>query len=386
MKAMNILLMSPTFFPVRGGTEQVLAEIAKRLAKKNGVTLITPWLKGANDTRYEKELSTHIIRIPSINITGLNVVIPQFALLFYLPYFFLKQRLSGKKIDVVHLFHIYNLGGIVALWEKIMRFPLVISLTGWDTYDPVKPLPKAINPYLAWVMNSADAVTTMCTHMKKSAEAQGCRKEIALIPHGTTMPELKEKKGFDLRKKYGIEQDRKIVFSLQRLFPRKGMEYLIRAIPLVIQKNSNVTFVIGGKGPEKERLETLSRELGVETHIVFAGFIPDDELKNYYAAANLFALPSLYEGFGVVYVDALSCGVPVVTTRCGGPEDIITHDNGILVPIRDEQAFADALICALEKQWDKKKISKSAQQYDWKKIVEQYQEIYQKGCGGQGIR
>ena len=88
----------------------------------------------------------------------------------------------------------------------------------------------------------------------------------------------------------------------------------------------------------------------------------------------------------MVYVDALSCGVPVVTTRCGGPEDIITHDNGILVPIRDEQAFADALLVALEKQWDKKKISKSAQQYDWKKIVEQYQEIYQKGCGGQGIR
>lgn len=383
MKAANILLISPTFFPVRGGTEQVVAEIAKRLAEKrenrkdkNSVTLITPWLKGADDKRYEKELNIRIIRIPSINKTGLNVVLPQLFLFLYLPYFFLKQRLKKQKIDAVHMFHIYNLGGVVALWKKIMRFPLVISLTGWDTCDPVKPLPKWTWPYLRGVMNSADRVITMCSHMKKSAEAQGCTKDILIIPHGTAMLEATEKKGFDPRKKQGIAADEKMVFSLQRLFPRKGMEYLIKAVPLVLKKHHNVVFVVGGRGPEKEKLETLAQELGVEKNVRFVGFIPDDELKNYYTAADLFALPSLYEGFGVVYVDALSGGVPVVTTRCGGPEDIITPDNGMLAPVRDENAFADAIIAALEKSWDKKKIIKSTEKYDWAKIMRQYEKVY----------
>ncbi len=377
---MHLLLISPTFFPVRGGTEQVVAEIAQRLAQRHTVTLMTPWIRKGQYDRYEQELGIRIVRVPSINTTGLNVLIPQLFLFFMLPGFFLWQKIRGRKISV-HMFHIYNLGGVVALWKKVLGFPLVISLTGWDTYDPVKPLPRWTWPYLAWVMNSADTVTTMCTHMKENARKQGCRKEVEIIPHGTTLPEKRVKKGFDIRKKWGMGKNEKIVFSLQRLFPRKGMEYLMRAVPKVIAKYPAVKFVIGGKGPEREKLETLAQEGGAEKNIIFAGFIPDDELKNYYAAAQVFALPSLYEGFGVVYVDALSCGVPVVTTRCGGPEDFIdftTRENGILVPVRDEDALARAITTALEKKWDRQKIMKSAQAYDWNAILNRYVECYKK--------
>jgi phosphatidyl-myo-inositol dimannoside synthase len=370
----NILLVSPTFFPVRGGTEQVVYEIARRLAKKHDVTLVTPKIKGAAWTEHLDGFTVQ--RIPNINKTGLNALIPQTFLSLYLPYLFAKKRLTKKKIDLVHLFHPYQVGGVIALLKKIMHYPLLLSLTGWDTYDPVKPLPKKVWPYLAFVMNSADEVTTMCTHMKKSAEKQGCKKDIKIVPHGTNMMKTTEKPGVDIREKHNIPKEHKIVFSLQRLFPRKGMHYLIKAIPAVLRQQPKTYFIIGGKGPEKEKLVTLANEIGVSKNVVFAGFVPDDELKNYYSTADVFAMPSLYEGFGLVYTDALSCGTPIVTTYCGGPEDIVDKDNGLLVPTHDEKAFAEALNNALNKKWDAALIIKDAEQYDWDTIIQTYEQLY----------
>lgn len=371
-RTVSVALITPSFFPVRGGTEQVAYEVATRMAQQHGhkVIVITPHIK---KTPYKERIGNiTIYRFPVIRIPVLNMLSSHLILLGVLPWL-----LKKEKITLMHMYHIYQMGGTVALMRKLFNIPLITCLIGWDTYDPIRPVPCIFWPLLRFVYRNSDRVVTSCQSMLRAAQRQGCRKPILLIPHGTSMNERTAKEGCDVRKKYSIPDTAPVIFSLQRLYPRKGIEYLIRAVPHVLKKHPAAVFLIGGKGPEREKLEALAQELGVGRSVIFAGFIPDDELKNYYEAATVFAMPSLYEGFGVVYVDALLNGVPIVTTRCGGPEDIVTTENGFLVPVRNSEAFADALIQSLKVRWNRKKIGADARRYEWRLVIQSYQKVYQ---------
>lgn len=364
-------MITPTFLPTRGGTEQIILEIAKRFAKTNKIYILTPKLKGSK--KWEVIDNIEVYRFPFINLPILNTLSSQISLGTILSKFIKKNN-----IDIIHMFHTYQLGGIVIPIKKRLKIPLITSLTGWDTYDPIKPIPKLFNPYISYIMNNSEYITTMCDHMIKSAKKQGCKNEIIKIPHGTNMFNEKSDPSFDIRKAHNIKEEDKIVLSIQRLYPRKGMEYLIRAIPEILTKTKNIKFLIGGKGPEKERLERLSRKLEINENIIFTGFIPDNRLKNYYEQSDLFTLPSLYEGFGIVYVDSLACGLPIVTTKCGGPEDIISNYNGKLVPTKDSKALSNAISSSLHQEWNKSKIIKESKKYKWENIIKKYNNVYKK--------
>jgi phosphatidylinositol alpha-1,6-mannosyltransferase len=252
---------------------------------------------------------------------------------------------------------------------------MVNTLLGWDTYDPLTPVRWYYLPYVAWVMNRAERVVTMTRHMAASARKQGCRKEIAIIPHGSTMF---DKHGqISIRQKHGIDENAAIILSLQRLHPRKGLTYLIDAAATVLQRFPSCCFLIGGTGPQEAELRQRVKERGIEANVIFAGFIADEQLPSYYEQARLFVLPSLYEGFGVVYVDALAMGLPVVTTANGGANDIVTDEVGILVPPADAAALSEGIAAALQREWSLTAIKTQAAQYGWEAIVDRYLDIYQ---------
>ncbi len=369
MKRLNVVVPTPTFFPVRGGAEQVIYELCMRMSKKHKMVIVTPRIKGA--PKQEMMGDVKIYRFPTIRLPLLNMISANIMTLFYLPWVMKKE-----KIDLIHQYHIYQMGAAVAMVKKFMKKPLITYLIGWDTYDPIRPVPKVFWPMLRFVYRNSNKVITSCQSMLRAIKKHGCKKDVALIPHGSFMYEVDEKPDVKIRERYNIPKDKKIVFSLQRLFPRKGLQYLVKAMPIILAKHKNVQFIIGGKGPERPKLEKLAEELGVKDNLIFAGFIPDDELKNYYAQSDLYALPSLYEGFGVVYVDSLCAKTPIVTTKCGGPEDIVTPETGILVEPGDEHVFADAIITALGKEWDPEKILARSRKYEWRTVIQQYSDAY----------
>jgi glycosyltransferase involved in cell wall biosynthesis len=103
-----------------------------------------------------------------------------------------------------------------------------------------------------------------------------------------------------------------------------GLENLIHAMKDVVSRVENVSLLVGGSGPLKEKLVVLVRKLGLENHIHFTGFIPEDDLPDYYRASDLFILPTLeLEGFGLVTLEALASGVPVLGTPVGGTVEIL---------------------------------------------------------------
>lgn len=127
------------------------------------------------------------------------------------------------------------------------------------------------------------------------------------------------------------------------LTENKGHIDLIRAFARQFAGNADVELRIGGDGPIRSKLERLTADLGVNDKVVFLGMLSRDEVRKEMQACDAFVLSSHYETFGIVLIEALACGKPVVATHCGGPECIVHDGNGLLVPVHDEIALGNAM-------------------------------------------
>ncbi|MCL6479955.1 MAG: glycosyltransferase family 4 protein, partial [Peptococcaceae bacterium] len=139
--------------------------------------------------------------------------------------------------------------------------------------------------------------------------------------------------------------NKKIVFTVRRLVRRVGVDILLKATKLLVSKHPDLLVVVGGKGPVKSELEALAVQLGIHNSVIFTGFIPEQQLPLYYQAADVMAVPSIaYEGFGLVTVEALACGVPVVGTPVGGTKEILGRlDSRLISRSSSPEDFATAL-------------------------------------------
>lgn len=133
-------------------------------------------------------------------------------------------------------------------------------------------------------------------------------------------------------------------YAQAHLSPRKGFDLLIRAFARRFRGDAGMRLVIGGGGEIQGSLEALAASTGVRSQVTFLGAIPQDAIRAAMWAANCFVLPSHAENFGVVLIEALSTGLPVISTRCGGPEDIIDDRVGLLLRPGDEEGLGEALV------------------------------------------
>jgi len=167
-----------------------------------------------------------------------------------------------------------------------------------------------------------------------------------------------------------------IMFAGNLLMPRKNTQLLIHAFSHVKQQLPNARLKLLGTD-SYEPLSRLATNLGVRKSVDFEGRVPLEDLPGYYRRADVLAIPSQQEGLAIVGLEAMASGTPVVSTRCGGPEEYIQDGkNGYLVPAGDKKEFADTLIAILEDDEHRQKMGKNAYQYiecnHSKKLVEDY--------------
>jgi len=128
-----------------------------------------------------------------------------------------------------------------------------------------------------------------------------------------------------------VDESKRSVLVLSRLDPRKGIDKAIQAFAQLEQ--DNVELLIGGTGRLESLLKELASELGVREDVQFLGFVPDEELPSLYSSVDVFVLPSEYEGFGIVFMEAMACETPVIGTDVGGiPTAVKDRKTGYLVP------------------------------------------------------
>jgi glycosyltransferase involved in cell wall biosynthesis len=190
-----------------------------------------------------------------------------------------------------------------------------------------------------------------------------------------------------VKKRYNLHSDDKLVLYIGRLVPQKGVEYLIQATPQLLQNNNNLHIFIIGDGWSRTSLETLANSTVHGNKIRFLGFIPDSEVVNLFLVADVLVIPSIYEPFGIVALEGMAAGVPVVAANVGGLAEIIDHDQtGVLVYVENPDSIAWGVNKVISNpeysrrliQNAKKKVQK---EYSWsavaKKTIKIYKEIYE---------
>lgn len=146
----------------------------------------------------------------------------------------------------------------------------------------------------------------------------------------------------------GTEKLPHSVLYVGRIDKRKGIEFLIRSMPLIRQQIPEVRLYVGGKGAYLERMKALVQRLGLEENVEFLGFVPDEELNRLYNQVQCVVVPSMFEGFGITVIEALAAGTRVVGTDVDGIRETLIDGKGTLVPFGDRSALADA-VCSLLK-------------------------------------
>jgi glycosyltransferase involved in cell wall biosynthesis len=154
-----------------------------------------------------------------------------------------------------------------------------------------------------------------------------------------------------LRERYGLADDERVVLTVARLSAAeryKGYDRLIQALPSLNSNDDKVRLIIVGSGDDRARLEQEAASLGVRDRVTFAGFVADDDLADHYRMADVFAMPSTGEGFGIVFLEALACGTPVVAGNRDGSVDAVANGElGMLVDPLDVADIARGIASVL---------------------------------------
>ncbi len=187
-----------------------------------------------------------------------------------------------------------------------------------------------------------------------------------------------------IKAELGFNPDDIAIVSVGRLYARKGLFTLIESMPAVIKRFPNAKFIISGKGQSDEmnKLNAHAEKLGVKNNIIFTGYYPDKKLPKLYQAADVFAFSTFYEHHPFAVLEALSTGLPVVTTTVGGiPETIQSGKNGFLVKPFGEKAFADRILYLLEHPAFASEMGAAArktvvEQLDWRIVVKDAMKVY----------
>jgi L-malate glycosyltransferase len=203
------------------------------------------------------------------------------------------------------------------------------------------------NALSRWKYRQVDCFICASEFIRRMLIGDGVNEGRAVTVHeGIDLERVAAAPVADLHGEFWLPRDSPIVGNVAALVPHKGQRHLIDAAALVVQKVPDVRFIIAGEGELRESLERQIKDLALEKHVLLAGFRPD--ALSVHKGFDIFVMSSVTEGLGTSLLDAMACGRPIVATTAGGiPEVVVDNQTGILVPPRDHEALARALVALL---------------------------------------
>jgi len=297
------------------------------------------------------------------------------------------------EMDIVHAHAGNPPAPISAYWyAKKKRKPFIVTYHGdgqWNWGGFIRRISVYFyNKHLLdKVLSYADIILSPSErHINESQFLGSYRNKIVVIPNGINLnnfdvPYSKE----ECRKMFGLTSEDKIILFLGTLGPHKGPDVLLKAMPKIIKEIRDVKLAFAGAGPLKEELIRQSKKLGIERNAIFAGFVEESSKPFYYRAADIFCFPSVmkHEIFGIVNLEAMACGIPIVASKIGGVPDVVKDgENGLLVPPGDSDALAEAIIYLLENEEVRESLGKNGRKkvdnYSWERIAAETEKLYER--------
>jgi glycosyltransferase involved in cell wall biosynthesis len=361
-----------------GGTEYVVHNTANQLAAAGNEVIVfvgKPFFKSTPNAVYE--LHPHLYRVHQFIcpiVKGLSRPWAQWNLI---------KVVKKTGCDIVHAHTLHTSANVAVHARRFMGVPVLVTGHGEDIQIDRElgygyRLKKRHDVAVRFALRNADGATAITSAMAAemlNAEAHNDR--LWVVPNGISPLPLLKVEQLD-------KETRPYIFAMGRLIPKKGFEVLVRAFADVWQSGEkNCDLLIAGEGPEKVRLQSLARELGISSCVHFTGYLDESQKAKTLTGARMFICPSLREPFGIVNLEAMASSLAVIASDVDGITDLIEHGrNGLLFPPGKKTVLAKHILTLLRDPELARNMGTAgrskAEAYTWPKITNMYMRIYMK--------
>jgi len=371
-QAKRVLILSMTYLPFVGGAEMAVKEITDQLSGFN-FDLVTAQLD-KKLPKFEKIGNLNVYRV------GRGWILDKY-LFPWLAYFKAKklhQKINYQIVQAIMAFY----AGLAALFFKC-KYPQVkylLTMQSGDSDFFIWLRTWFWYPLYKKIYTKADYIQAISHFLKKRAKKYGHQGKIEIVPNGVDIEKFKKQASQiiqELKSELDIKPEEKVILTVSRLVKKNALDDLIKAGKLL---DFPFKILIVGKGLEERKLKRLAKE--IKDKVVFLGHIQYDDLPKYYSIADVFVRPSLSEGFGNVFLEALACGAPIIGTVTGGSAVRIFFENkaGLSCQVNNPEDIAKKIKIAVFN--DMSKFVQRGQEmirekYSWQIIAQQMENVYQ---------
>lgn len=342
---MHIAHFTNTYKPNINGVVRSVSTFRKSLTQMGHNVFIF-----SQDTQDYEDTEAFVFRYPALSI-------PTVDYSFSIPVSpFIDWLLPSLKLDVIHSNHPVLLGYAAADKAEKFNIPLVFTFhTRYEEYSHYIPFSQAFVKEIIvdWLLRYIER----CQHIITPSESirqmlikySGITDHITTIPTGIELKPYQEATGASIR--YNLNWGKeKILVSIGRLAAEKNLKTLLSAFALVMQSNQNTRLVIIGDGPQKEELKKFAKDLGIAECVLFTGLVPFDQIPKYLKAADLFCFASVSETQGLVTMEAMAAGLPVVAVKGTGTSEIVQDGITGILTENTPESLAQAINRVLENE------------------------------------
>ncbi len=261
----------------------------------------------------------------------------------------IRALVRDRRIDIIHT-HGVRANLAARLAGRRESIPVVTTFHSLLQYDYTSSYEAAMARWLTRLTNfCTNQFIAISGAVREDLLTMGVKSEkISVIYNGLDLSLLKTgPSSTEIRQQLGIRPEQRVIATVARLHPVKGHKHLLAAARQVVRQYPEALFLLVGEGPERPAIERAIREMDLAHHVIMTGFYP--EVNDLYPVMEIFVLPSLMEGMGLVLLEAMNFGVPVIATQVGGiPEIIQDGESGLLVSPADSEGLAIAISWLLD--------------------------------------
>lgn len=372
MKKKKILIISTYYFPYVGGAEIAIRETFKRIKDNFEIEIITTRLSLKN----KKEESLDGIKIMRV---GCGCFLDK--LLFPITAFF-----KAKKRNYDLLFCLLTNQSALAgnLINLLRKEPSILNVQSGDNETYIKSKLGIFYFLYNWTFSKKYHYQVISNFLKKRCIKHGIGPEkITIIPNGFDdnifTPNLNTKINEKLRKKLGMKNE-KVLITVSRLALKNAVDDIIKSLTFL--KTKNTKLIVIGSGEKEEALKKLTKNLKLSKQVLFLGQVDYKEIPKYLHISDVFIRPSLSEGFGNSFIEAMACGIPVIGTKVGGiPDFLDDKKTGLFVKRKNPPDIAEKTEMLFKNERLKKEIVKNGlkfvnEKYSWDIIAKQAKDFF----------
>lgn len=381
---MNILFISDVYFPrINGVSTSILTFRTRLIQAGHRVVLIAP------DYHINDEDDDDIIRISSRKV----IFDEEDRLMRASEIIKLTNKLERMNFDLIHIqtpFIAHHMGVHLSEALNVPRIESYHTFFEEYLYNYIPIIPRSwlrlvARRFTVKQCNNINHIIVPSTAMHEVLIDYGVTTETSVLPTSIELEQFKDGCGQSFKAKHGIKSERPVLIHVGRVAHEKNIDFLLRMLTYVWQEIPEVLLVIVGEGPAEKKLKKLSHNLGLSNNVKFLGYQDrSSELKDCYCSGDVFVFSSRTETQGLVLLEAMALGVPVISTAVMGTRDILKENHGALIAEEDERLFSKKVCKLLSNDILRKKLATEAPQYArmWSAdmMANRLLELYQSLC------